>query len=109
MADDKSGKERQKDLFLEIQAWKGVRSTWHPSPLCPGQFQLNMTNSLNSLTYLDAPVADTQGCRALLLRKWGKRVNQGAGRGSFVIENDVMASKQLCTWADLEESCEPRS
>ena len=31
----------------------------------------------------------------------GKRVNQGVGRGRFVIESKVVAPVGLCTWADL--------
>lgn len=42
------------------------------------------------------------------LREMGKRVNQATGKGCFVIENNVMASMQLCIWADLE-SCDPWS
>lgn len=95
-----------KDLFQEIQAWKEVGSMWHPSPLCPGQLQLSMTSSLNSLAYLDAPVAYSQGCRAVLFRKWGRRWTKDWERSSV---NNVMASRWLCTWADLEESYEPWS
>lgn len=33
----------------------------------------------------------------------GKRVNEGVGRGGFIIESYAVAPVGLCTWADLEE------
>lgn len=98
---DKPGKESQRDLFLQIWAEKGAPSVWHPSTLWQGQFQLNMTSSLNNLASLVPPAAETQGCRTVLCRQWGRGLNQGVGRGRFVTESNVVAPVGLCTWSDL--------
>lgn len=94
MKGDKLGKESQRDLSLRIWAEKGTPSVWQSVPAEYDEF-FNQPIIFKSFSSWDSWL---QGCA---LQSTGKRVNQGVGRGRFIIQSYVVAPVGLCTWSDL--------